>query len=49
MDPHALKATKENLDTTIRHLNRAVRWNTFLVHVNINLNAQLLAAPLTAI
>lgn len=28
--------TKEELDTAIRRLDRAVRWNTFLVHVNLN-------------
>jgi hypothetical protein len=28
--------TKDELDAAIRRLDRAVRWNTFLVHVNLN-------------
>ena len=28
--------TREELDAAIRRLDRAVRWNTFLVHVNLN-------------
>jgi hypothetical protein len=28
--------TTEELNTAIRRLDRAVRWNTFLVHVNLN-------------
>jgi hypothetical protein len=28
--------TKEELDVAIRCLDRAVRWNTFLIHVNLN-------------
>jgi hypothetical protein len=28
--------TKEELETAMRRLDRAVRWNTFLVHINLN-------------
>jgi hypothetical protein len=28
--------TKEELDVAIRCLDRDVRWNTFLIHVNLN-------------